>query len=207
MTIYKLFLDGGWVMWGLLALSVVGLAAAVDRSVVLWRARRGAEDLLLELKRALLIRFSLDTAQEASRQGEGPVARLALAGLSRFEGRPQQFEATLERQASIEIRLLSRRLKVLATVAVTAPLLGFLGTVTGMIASFEAIVEYSLTNPAMVAAGISEALITTAAGLIVAVPAQLLYSTLSSRLDRITGHLEDVANLLLEAREEGVASP
>lgn len=201
LTIYELFADGGWVMWGLLVLSVVGLAAAVERFVVLGRARRGAEVILSRLQRALFSDRSLDEARKACRRAEGPIARLALAGLSRFEGPSQQLEATLERHASTELRSLSRRLKVLATVAATAPLLGFLGTVTGMIAAFEALIEFSVTAPSMVAAGISEALITTAAGLIVAVPAQLLYSALSGRLDKITGHLEDVAHLLLEARE------
>lgn len=195
----ELMEDGGWVMWALLALSVTALGAAVERTVVLWRARAGVEELVAGLKRTLLRNPSLGEARKLCRQGQGPVARVAAAGLARLNRPPRQLEATLERQAQSELRRLSRGLKVLATTAATAPLLGFLGTVTGMIASFKALVEYGMSNPTMVAQGIQEALTTTAAGLVVAVPAQLLYSFLSSRLDRITGDIEGVAHLLLEA--------
>ena len=84
----------------------------------------------------------------------------------------------------------------------TAPLLGFLGTVTGMMASFQALVDWGIDNPAMVALGIKEALTTTAAGLAVAVPAQLLHQALGSRLGRIEGDLETAGNFLLDMLQE-----
>jgi biopolymer transport protein ExbB len=202
MSIYSLFETGGWVMWALLALSIAALATAAERSVVLARAQRGSGGLLFELKRTLLEKRSPEKARKLCQPNRGPVARLATAGLTRLNGSSRQLEATLERQAQKELRRLGRGLRVLATVAVTAPLLGFLGTVTGMIAAFDALVKAGSANPALVAEGIREALTTTAAGLVVAVPAQLLYSFLTSRLDKITGHLEETSNLLLEVRED-----
>lgn len=202
MSIYSLFETGGLVMWALLALSIAAVATAAERSVVLARAQRGVAGLLSDLKRTLLQKRAPEKARQLCRPERGPVARLAAAGLARLNGSSRQLEATLERQAQKELRKLGRGLRILATVAVTAPLLGFLGTVTGMIAAFDALVKAASANPALVADGIREALTTTAAGLVVAVPAQLLYSYLSSRLDKLTGYLEEAANLLLEVRED-----
>lgn len=113
----------------------------------------------------------------------------------------------MERQAQAELRRLQRGLGVLVSTSVTAPLLGFLGTVTGMITAFGALADYGTTNPALVAAGIEEALITTAAGLAVAVPVHLIHGLLASRVSRITSDIEDLAHLLLELRERTADSP
>jgi biopolymer transport protein ExbB len=109
----------------------------------------------------------------------------------------------MERQGQAELRRLQRGLGVLASTSVTAPLLGFLGTVTGMIASFGVLADWGTTNPALVAEGIEEALITTAAGLAVAVavPVHLIHGVLSSRVTRIVNDIEDLAHLLLDLRE------
>jgi biopolymer transport protein ExbB len=91
---------------------------------------------------------------------------------------------------------------VLATTANVAPLLGFLGTVTGMIKSFEALAEAGLSNPGLVAAGISEALITTATGLAVAIPVQLAYNYFMSRINKFVRDIETATNMLLETFSE-----
>jgi len=88
---------------------------------------------------------------------------------------------------------------VLATIAMVAPLLGFLGTVTGMINSFEALAAVGLNNPAAVASGISEALITTAAGLIIAIPVQMAYNYFVARVNSTVRNMEAAANLLLDS--------
>ncbi len=93
---------------------------------------------------------------------------------------------------------LERGLVVIATVANVAPLLGFLGTVWGMIKSFDALAEAGLSNPGLVAAGISEALITTATGLAVAIPAQLFYNYFMSRINKFVRDIETSTNMLLE---------
>ncbi len=206
-TLLKLMYEGGWVMWALLIFSIVALATAVERGFALRKARTDLETYLSKLKHALLRRREIAEALKATEETAGSVARVAETGLRRFSRSSAQLEKSLERRAQGEIRRLHRGLKILATTATTAPLLGFLGTVTGMMSSFEALAIHSVSNPGLVALGIKEALTTTAAGLVVAVPAQLAYSSLASRADRITEDIEAVASFLLEAREELADQP
>ncbi len=206
-TVLELMSQGGWVMWALLVFSVVALGAAFERAYALRKARTDMGAYLSEMKRALLRQRSVEEGVKVSLATEGPVARVALAGLRRFSRSTAQVEKAIERRALGEIRRLHRGLGILLTTATTAPLLGFLGTVTGMMDSFESLYEVSLSNPGLVALGIKEALTTTAAGLVVAVPAQLAHNALASRVERITGDIEEVANFLLEAREDLAQGP
>ncbi len=201
-TLLELVYQGGWVMLALLVFSIVALATAVERSFALRKANTDLEAYLSRLRHTLLKRRSVTEALEATEATPGSVARVAETGLRRFSHPAAQLEKSLERRTQGEVRRVHRGLKILATPATTAPLLGFLGTVTGMMASFQALADFSISNPGMVALGIKEALTTTAAGLMVAVPAQLAYSSLASRADRITDDIEAVASFLLEAREE-----
>ncbi len=198
----ELMHDGGWVMWALLVFSIVALATAVERGLALRRARIDLEPYVARLAQALFKKKSVAEALAVSGEARGPVARVAEAGLRRFDGTVTQLEKVLERRAQSELRRLQRGLGILASTAGTAPLLGFLGTVTGMMISFEALWQHGTGDPGMVALGIKEALTTTAAGLMVAVPAQLVYNTLMARVHRITGDVEAVASFLLEAHEE-----
>jgi len=201
-TVMDLMHQGGWVMWALLALSIFSLGTAIERALALRRAGAEPARLLAKLHDALLRRRSVDHGLKLCAAATGPVARVAEAGLKRFSRSSAQLEKSLERHAASEIRRLNRGLGILATVANVAPLLGFLGTVTGMMASFDALWRGGLGDPGLVALGIKEALTTTAAGLVVAVPTQIVYNTLSARVAKITADIEAMANFLLEAREE-----
>ncbi len=200
-TVLRLMHQGGWVMWGLLAFSIVALGAALERGLALRKAGTDLEAFLARLSK-LLAKRSVAEALALSRATPGVAARVAETGLRRFSRSPAQLEKSLERRAQGEVRRLHRGLGILATTATTAPLLGFLGTVTGMMASFQALADLGITNPGMVAMGIKEALTTTAAGLVVAVPAQLAYNALAGRAQRITDDVEAVASFLLEAQQE-----
>ena len=200
-TLMELMLDGGWVMWALMVLSLASLAVTLERLWVLHRARNPAADLVTTLRRTLGAAGSPTATLEALQRSGGCARRVLAAGLRRFERSPAQIEAVMEREAQAEMRRLRRGLGVLASTSVTAPLLGFLGTVTGMIASFGAIADFGTSHPELVAQGIQEALITTAAGLLVAVPVHLAHSLLSSWVSRLASEVEDLANLLLELRE------
>ncbi len=206
-TVLGLMYQGGWVMWALLIFSIVALATAIERGFALRKARTDLEAYLSRLRHTLLERRAVDEALRATKATPGSVARVAETGLRRFSRPTAQLEKSLERRAQGEIRRLHRGLKILAVTATTAPLLGFLGTVTGMMSSFQALADFSVSNPGLVALGIKEALTTTAAGLMVAVPAQLAYSSLASRAERITEDIESVASFLLEAREEMADQP
>jgi biopolymer transport protein ExbB len=207
-TLVGLMLDGGWVMWALLVLSLASLAVTVERAWLLRRARVPVPRLAEALGRTVDSASLPATALEAVQRVGGSAGRVLAAGLHRFDRSPAQIEAAMERQGQAELRRLQRGLEVLARTSVTAPLLGFLGTVTGMIASFGALADWGNTNPALVAEGIKEALITSAAGLAVAVPAHLIHGVLSSRVSRIINDIEDLAHLLLDLRErqDGPAS-
>lgn len=194
--------QGGWVMWALLAFSIIALGTALERVIALKRAGTDFASLIARLRDALVREKSEAKAIEICSDTRGAVAGVAKSALYRFSRSTAQLERILEREALLEVRRLGRGLVILATIANVAPLLGFLGTVTGMIESFEALWRFGLQNPKMVALGISEALLTTAAGLMVAVPTQIVYNALGSRVDKITGDVEAMANFLLEVREE-----
>lgn len=194
--------DGGWVMWALLVLSLASLAVAIERAWVLRRARTPVAPLSEALRRSLAGSPRPAAALDAVQRAGGPAARVLAVGLERFGRSAVQIEAAMERQGQAELRRLRRGLGVLASTSVTAPLLGFLGTVTGMIASFGVLATFGTSNPELVAQGIEEALITTAAGLMVAVPVHLLHGLLASRVERIAAEIEDLAHLLLELREQ-----
>ena len=203
-SVMTLMREGGWVMWILLVFSIVSLALAIERSIVLRRARMELSPFLTRLRTAVLDQRSIAEGLSVCGSAESPVARVAETGLRRFRRPAKQLEKPLERRAVAEIRRMNRGLGVLATIANVAPLLGFLGTVTGMMASFEALSRFGISNPAMVAMGIKEALTTTAAGLVVAVPTQMAYNALASQVETISGDIEAVANFLLELRDEAV---
>jgi len=203
-TLMNLMLDGGWVMWALLVLSLASLAVALERSWVLRRARNPVTDLAAALRRDLGSAGSPTAALDAVQRVGGCARRVLAAGLRRFDRSPAQIEAAMARAAQTEMRRLRRGLGLLSSTSVTAPLLGFLGTVTGMIVSFGAIANFGTSHPELVAQGIQEALVTTAAGLAVAVPVHLAHSLLSSWVSRIASEVEDLAHLLLELREREV---
>jgi biopolymer transport protein ExbB len=185
-------------MWPLLALSVLGVTVAIWRWIALRAAQRELAPLLNDL-RGRLVDGDVAGAIEVCNRHKGPVGAIVKAGLLRF-GRPKdEVERALQDAAAHELAHLERGLPVLATVAMIAPLLGFLGTVTGMINSFEALASVGLNNPSAVARGISEALITTAAGLIIAIPIQMAYNYFVTSVNGLVRTMESAANVVLEA--------
>lgn len=197
-TLMTLMHQGGWVMWALLAMSVVAVAVTIERAWVLYRQRTEVAPFLGRLRRAVLSDGSVEDGIRLCEATRGPLAVVVKAGLLRFDEGREEMERGMEAAARFELRRLERRLAVLSTTANVAPLLGFLGTVTGMMASFGVLVIYGTTNPALVAAGIQEALTTTAAGLTVAIPVQLAYNLLTARIGRFVGDLETAADQLVE---------
>jgi biopolymer transport protein ExbB len=195
---WSYFVKGGPVMWPLLLLSILGVTVAIWRWVALRQATRNVPQLMREL-RGKLVAADVPGAVQVCESAGGPVASIVKAGLLRF-GRPKdEVEMGLQDASAHELAVLERGLPVLATTAMIAPLLGFLGTVTGMINSFDALAAVGLNNPAAVAKGISEALITTAAGLIIAIPVQMAYNYLVTRVNDLVRSMESAANIVLEA--------
>lgn len=197
------FMDqGGWVMWVLLAFSVVSLAFIIERFIALRRAKINVNEFLAKIRKALIVNHSVREAIKICEQYQGPVASIMKAGLLKYGQSREDIEKTIENAALYEMGRLERGLVVLATTANVAPLLGFFGTVSGMIKSFDALAEAGLSDPGLVAAGISEALITTAGGLAIAIPVQIAYNYFMTRITRFVRDIESATNMLLETFSE-----
>ena len=201
-TFVKLFRDGGPVMWPLLLFSILGLVFIIERFIALRKAKINVNEFLAKIRKALIVNRSIPDAIKVCEDYRGPVPSIMKAGLLKYGEPKEDVEKTIENAALFEMGRLERNLVWLATIANVSPLLGFFGTVAGMIKSFDALAEAGLSNPGLVAAGISEALITTAAGLAVAIPAQLAYNFFMSRINKFVRDIETSTNMLLETFSE-----
>jgi biopolymer transport protein ExbB len=201
-TFWEYMEKGGPVMWPILFFSVLALAFIIERFIALRRARINVNEFLAKIRKALIVNHSVREAVKVCEQYQGPVASIMKAGLLKYGQPKDEVEKTIENAAIYEMGRLERGLVILATTANVAPLLGFLGTVTGMIKSFDALAAAGLSNPGLVASGISEALITTAAGLIVAIPVQLAYNYFMNKINKFVRDIETATNMLLETYGE-----
>lgn len=193
-------LDGGPVMVPLLLLSILTLAIVIDR-VRAFRAAGGDFDTLRVDMNQHLTEDDLGGALQRVSDAEGPVAACLLVGLKRYarmkeKGRePEEMETAvskiMEDYAPKSTAGLEKRLNLLVLIASVSPLLGMTGTVTGMIKSFAKLQEAAGLDPGAVAGGISEALITTAAGLLVAIPAVVAYNLFTRRVEEYNIAIEE----------------
>jgi biopolymer transport protein ExbB len=181
----RLFLAGGPLMWPLGAAALLALVLIVERAVFLLR-QGGRGEALLERVLAACREGRFEAARESCAKARGSVARALAACLRRREGLPR----------------LQRVLGGIATLGAVAPLLGLLGTVTGIIQTFGVIKVYGNANPGLMAGGISEALVTTATGLVIAIPVLLVHSVLSGRVDHLVSAAEKSAATLLNTLAE-----
>ncbi len=189
---------GGWVMYPILLSSLVGLGLILER---LWALRPGrvVPRAFLASVGGLLDRRRYDEVAMISRDGENAAARLVSLALKLAGRRRLAFKDAMEEAGRREAAELSTHLGALYLVGSIAPLLGLLGTVSGMINAFNSIAVHGIGNPGLLAGGISEALLTTAAGLCVAIPTLVLHRFLASKAERLTGELEGLSSDLLEA--------
>ena len=192
-----LFYSGGPFMYPLLVTLLLGLAVAFERFWALSRASINTRKFLQRIKIALK-EEGITAAQELCANTRGPVAAIFHAGLMRVDRGLEHVEKAIENAGTIEMSFLEKGLVWLATVANIAPMLGFLGTVSGMINAFTAIAEAGDIEPTLVASGISEALITTASGLAIAIPIQAFHNYFVSRIDRLIIDMEESANDLID---------
>ncbi|MFQ5670568.1 MAG: MotA/TolQ/ExbB proton channel family protein [Acidobacteriota bacterium] len=197
-TLLKYFYDGGWVMYPLLLISILSIGFIMERSYfILLKSRVNTNQLIQKVRKALL-RGDLRAATKVCEEFKGPVAAILKAGILKHGAPKEEVEKTIENSALHELARLERGLAVLASASNIAPIIGFLGTVVGMIQSFDVIASQGLNNPGLVAKGISVALITTAAGLIVAVITLPFYNFFTSRVAIFMREMETSANILLE---------
>lgn len=197
-NLYELILQGGPVMWPILACSVFALAISIERWITLRRAKIDTRHFM-ETMRKVLERNRIDQAVAICDDTDAPVARIMKAGILKHDRKKEDIRESIEGAGQLEIPRLERYLSALATCAHIAPLLGLLGTVAGMIQAFAQIQhKQGLVNPSDLAEGIGNALVTTAAGLTVAIPTLVIYNYFVTRVDAMILEMEISSSELVE---------
>lgn len=195
---------GGITMHFMLLCSIASVTVIVERAWAYKKAGLDPADFITRVRDAVLkggAKAGLAVCEEES-FARKPVANVVKSALLKFDEPAEDLEKAVENSAVLEVARLEKFLPILATVANVGPIFGFLGTVTGMISSFDAIAKYGMTNPALVAKGISEALITTATGLFIALFSQPFYNYYSARVTGFLRQMEAASNVLLETHGE-----
>ena len=195
---FDVIFDGGILMWPILACSIVALAITIER---FWSLRRASIDTrdFMDTMRTILRQNRFQDAIDVCDETDGPVARIMKAGLLKHNRSKEDIREAIEDAGHLEIPRLERYMSALATVANIAPLLGLLGTVTGMISAFAQIQhKEGLVNPADLAGGINSALVTTAAGLSIAIPTLVAYNYFVSRVENMILEMEISSSELVE---------
>jgi biopolymer transport protein ExbB len=189
----EIFLKGGPVMWPLLATSIVTLGVVIDRLWFIFQERRSRQPEVVDNILQLLEAGLTDNAAEAGKDSTDFVARTLTYALSH---RDTSLSQAVLRVASLELKRFSRGLPVLDTVITLAPLLGLLGTVTGMIHSFGLLGDTELGAPTAITGGIAQALIATAFGLGIAITALIPFNYLNARQEEARHEIEDATSQL-----------
>lgn len=189
---------GGIIIYIIVVLSIVALAIVIERFFLLTMFKKKTQEFVENLK-ILLKEKDYDGALKLSNEVKVPLAPLVKIAIENRHLPINELKAIIEDNGNRVARILEGRLIALSTIAYVSPLLGLLGTVTGMIRAFMTIQQKAgLVNPGDLAGGIWEALLTTAAGLIVAIPAQIFYSYLSAKMNKYMLNLEIIMDEVLE---------
>lgn len=189
-------------MWPILLCSVIGLAIIIDRYIVLRKSKINVPAFMVRV-RGLLKKKDISGAISFCMEDKSPIANIIRKGLSKYRLGHERVKEGIENAGSQEISKLEKGLPFLATIAGIAPLLGFLGTVTGMISAFMTIQDLAgAANPSDLAGGIWEALITTAFGLMVGIPALAFYNHFVNKVKRLVTDIETVANDVIDVIQD-----
>ena len=201
------FIEGGPGFMGIvLACLILGLAIAIERIIYLNFATTNTDKLTADVESALKS-GGVEAAKEVCRNTPGPVASIFHQGLDRSEGTYEEVAKAIEDYGSVEMSKLESGLSWISLFIALAPMLGFMGTVIGMISAFDDIAEANTINASIVAGGIKIALITTVSGLIVAIILQVFYNYILSKIDSIVLDMEeasmDLVDLLYKRKLQG----
>jgi biopolymer transport protein ExbB len=202
MNLFDIFLKGGVIMWPILLCSVLGLGVIIDRYLTMRKAKINVPAFLVRI-RGFIKKKDMSGAASYCMQEKSPIAHMVRKGLKKFGLGHERVKEAIENAGRQEISKMEKGLSILATVAGVAPLLGFLGTVTGMIQAFMRIEDLAgSANPSDLAGGIWEALITTAFGLIVGIPALAFYNYFVNAVKRLVSDMETVANDVVDTIQD-----
>ena len=197
-VIKQKFIEGGPSFMGIVLLCLIlGLALAIERIIYLNMATSDSSKLLNDVEGALQS-GGVDAAKEVCRNTKGPVASIFYQGLDRSGEGIDMVEKSVVSYGSVQMGLLEKGLSWIALFIALAPMLGFMGTVIGMIGAFDAIEAAGDISPSLVAGGIKVALLTTVFGLIVAIILQVFYNYIVSKIDSIVNDMEDASISLID---------
>lgn len=202
---WEIIRAGGPLMWPILLCSVVAVAIVVERLWTLSPRRVNPAELTDKIWKLVQTRTLTDRHVEALEQNS-PLGRVLASGLANRDRGRDIMKEVIEDTGRHVVYELERFLDALGTIAAITPLLGLLGTVTGMISAFDAITVQGVGDPQVLSGGIGEALITTATGLIVAIPALIAHRYLRGRVDRLVVDMEKEAMKLVQAYDRLQAS-
>lgn len=189
----KYFIDGDYrFMTPVLICLILGLAFVIERIISLNLATTSTKKLLAEVEDNVRA-GNIDGAKELCRSTRGPVASIFYQGLDRVNEGKDIVEKSIESYGSVQMGLLERGLVWVALFIALAPMLGFMGTVIGMIQAFDKIEAVGDINPSLVAGGIKVALLTTVFGLIAAIILQIFYNYIVSKIDGLVNDMEDAS--------------
>ncbi|MBR1799260.1 MAG: MotA/TolQ/ExbB proton channel family protein [Bacteroidales bacterium] len=203
-TLWQMALHGGWIMLVLALLLVLAIYIFVERYVTLSNALNGRDDgVFMEKIRSLVHEGNVEAARSLSKQTETPIGRMIDKGFSRL-GRPlPDIQAAIENEGKLEVANLEKRVSLVATVASLGPMIGFLGTVTGMITAFQDMAHAGNNiDIQLLSTGIYEAMVTTVGGLIVGIICYFLYNLLVTRINKVVFELEVRANEFMDLLHE-----
>ncbi len=203
-SVLELLFKGGWAMYPIVLLSFGAVYIFVERLMTLRKAQQEPKSLLDKVK-ALVMEGDIRGARMVCADAESPIARMLEKGISRIGSPLKTIEASIENVGKIEVYKLERNLSVLATIAGAAPMIGFFGTVVGMIQAFISIAqEEGSVSPKLLSSGIYQAMITTAAGLAVGIVAYIAYNYLVAQVSKVVHRMEytsiEFIDLLQEPR-------
>jgi biopolymer transport protein ExbB len=200
MSLWQVFLAGGPVMWPILICSVFASAIILEKFWYLHKIKIDTQEFLSNILDKMK-RHEIKEALKICDSTDSPVSHILKAGILKYDRTRDQIKEAIEDASLYEIPKLEKNLSILATIAHICPLLGLLGTVTGMIRCFQTIqakvTAFNPVSPGDLAGGIWEALLTTVAGLIVAIPTFIIYNYLVSRINNFILEMEKASTELV----------
>ena len=192
------FIEGGPFFMGIVLVTLIlGLAIAIERIIYLNMATTNTKKLVNKVDEALSS-GGVEAAKEVCRNTKGPVASIFYQGLDRMDEGVEAAEKAVVSYGGVQMGLLEKNVSWLSLFISLAPMLGFMGTVIGMISAFDSIEAAGDISPAVVAGGIKVALLTTVFGLIVAIILQIFYNYIISKIDGIVNNMEDASIKLVD---------
>ncbi|MFC2083986.1 MotA/TolQ/ExbB proton channel family protein [Bacteroidota bacterium] len=202
MSLLSIVIKGGWLLVPIFIASVIAVTIIIERYIVIRKSRSNVPSFLVKIRR-MLKRGDIEGALDFCMEEKTPSANIIKKGLKKYNLGHERVKEAIESAGRQEINKLEKGLSILATISGVAPLLGFLGTVTGMISAFMRIEDLQgAANPSDLAGGIWEALLTTAFGLAVGIIAYTFYNYLVSSINKLVLDIEVVSNDVVDILEE-----